>query len=152
MDLFFYLGFLPGGTEWVVIFVVFLLLFGSSKIPEFAKGLGKAVREFQKAKSEFDNEIKNLAEQTQDHVDTLKSDLIRTPESIVSSEGKLLAGTFTGDGRVQSPHSDFAVEVDHRMPGDKVFDANTGKPFLIPDPLVAVSVETPSPASEKHEG
>jgi sec-independent protein translocase protein TatA len=35
-----------GVTEWLVILVVVLLLFGGKKIPELMKGLGTGVREF----------------------------------------------------------------------------------------------------------
>ena len=38
-----------GGGELVVVLLVVLVLFGSRKIPEFAKGLGQAVKEFKKA-------------------------------------------------------------------------------------------------------
>ena len=38
-----------GTTEWIIIAVVILLLFGGKKIPEFFKGIGEAVREFKKA-------------------------------------------------------------------------------------------------------
>jgi sec-independent protein translocase protein TatA len=48
---------LLGGTEIVVVMVVALVLFGSRKIPEFAKGLGQAIKEFKKASSDVSNEI-----------------------------------------------------------------------------------------------
>jgi len=38
-----------GRSELLVIFVVVLLLFGSKKLPELARGLGKSMREFKKA-------------------------------------------------------------------------------------------------------
>ena len=38
-----------GTTEWLVIAVILLLLFGGKKIPEFFRGLGDAVKEFKKA-------------------------------------------------------------------------------------------------------
>lgn len=41
-----------GTTEWIVIGLVVLLLFGGKKIPEFFKGIGEAVREFKKASSD----------------------------------------------------------------------------------------------------
>lgn len=50
---------MPQGPEWVIIFVVVLLLFGAKKIPELARGLGKSMGEFKKAKDEFEREIKN---------------------------------------------------------------------------------------------
>jgi sec-independent protein translocase protein TatA len=49
----------PGGTEWVLILVVVLLLFGGKKIPELMKGLGKGISEFKKGKKEIDKELKD---------------------------------------------------------------------------------------------
>ena len=41
-----------GSTEIIVIGLVLLLLFGGKKIPELAKGLGDALKEFRKAAKE----------------------------------------------------------------------------------------------------
>ncbi len=38
-----------GTTEWLIIALIILLLFGGKKIPEFFKGLGESVKEFKKA-------------------------------------------------------------------------------------------------------
>ena len=38
-----------GGTEWIIIIAVVLLLFGGKKIPELMKGLGGGLKEFKKA-------------------------------------------------------------------------------------------------------
>ncbi len=38
-----------GGFEWVIILVIVLLLFGPSKLPQLAKGLGQSVKEFRDA-------------------------------------------------------------------------------------------------------
>ncbi|MDY0200667.1 MAG: twin-arginine translocase TatA/TatE family subunit [Bacteroidales bacterium] len=46
-----------GGTEIIVIVFVILILFGSKKIPEVARALGKGFREFQKASDEIKREI-----------------------------------------------------------------------------------------------
>ena len=48
----------PGIQEMVVIFLIVLLLFGAKKIPELARGVGKGMGEFKKAKTEFEREIK----------------------------------------------------------------------------------------------
>jgi len=50
------LAFISGG-ELIIVFLVFLLLFGSSKVPELAKGLGKGLREFKKATDDIKREI-----------------------------------------------------------------------------------------------
>jgi sec-independent protein translocase protein TatA len=41
---------MPGGGEWILIFLAVLLLFGGRKIPELMKGIGKGIREFNEAK------------------------------------------------------------------------------------------------------
>ena len=50
---------MPQGFEWIAIFVVVLLLFGAKKIPEFARGLGRSMGEFKKARADFEREIQN---------------------------------------------------------------------------------------------
>jgi len=42
-----------GYWEILIIFLIVLLIFGGKKIPEVAKGLGKGIREFKKAKDEI---------------------------------------------------------------------------------------------------
>lgn len=42
----------------MVIFLVVLLLFGAKKLPELAKGIGKAMGEFRSAQREFQDEIR----------------------------------------------------------------------------------------------
>ena len=52
------LAFSLGGPEVAIIFVLMLLLFGAKKLPELARGMGKSLGEFKKAKQEFEEEIK----------------------------------------------------------------------------------------------
>ena len=47
-----------GAPEITVIVLVVLLLFGGRKIPELMKGLGSGIREFNKAKNEVTDQIK----------------------------------------------------------------------------------------------
>lgn len=56
------LAFLDGPVIWVVLFVV-LLLFGGSKLPELARGMGKAKREFKKASEEVEDEVRNAVDE-----------------------------------------------------------------------------------------
>jgi sec-independent protein translocase protein TatA len=46
-----------GMPELIIIFIVILLLFGAKKLPELARGIGKSMGEFKKAKEEFEHEI-----------------------------------------------------------------------------------------------
>ncbi len=45
-------------SPWVLVAVLFVivLLFGGSKLPELAKGVGKSIKEFKKAASEDDDD------------------------------------------------------------------------------------------------
>jgi sec-independent protein translocase protein TatA len=45
------------GPDLIIILVIVLLLFGAKKLPELARGLGQAVKEFSKAKDEFEREV-----------------------------------------------------------------------------------------------
>ena len=46
-----------GAQEIMLIFLVILLLFGAKKLPELARGIGKSMGEFKKAREEFEHEI-----------------------------------------------------------------------------------------------
>jgi len=48
---------MPAAPEWIFIGILALILFGPKKLPELAKGLGKALGEIQKAKEDFHREI-----------------------------------------------------------------------------------------------
>jgi sec-independent protein translocase protein TatA len=45
------------GGDLLLILLLILLLFGAKKLPELARGMGQAIKEFQKAKDEFTDEL-----------------------------------------------------------------------------------------------
>jgi sec-independent protein translocase protein TatA len=47
----------PGGSEWILIILAVLILFGGRKIPEFMRGLGRGMREFNDAKNNVKREF-----------------------------------------------------------------------------------------------
>ena len=51
-----------GAMEITIIFIIVLLLFGGKKLPELAKGLGKGIKEFKKAKNDISEEINKVTE------------------------------------------------------------------------------------------
>lgn len=51
-----------GMGELLIILAILLLLFGGSKLPGLAKGLGQSVKEFKKAAKEGDDDDKPSAE------------------------------------------------------------------------------------------
>ena len=52
---------LPHGSEWLIILLLVVILFGAEKLPKLARGLGKSLGEFKKAKEEFEKEVQNAA-------------------------------------------------------------------------------------------
>ena len=52
-----------GMTEIILILIVVLVLFGGKKIPELARGLGKAQAEYKKAKETIENEVSEFKEE-----------------------------------------------------------------------------------------
>jgi sec-independent protein translocase protein TatA len=64
-------GLLPtGGMEWVLILAVLLLLFGGTKLPALAKGLGQSIKEFKKASKEEDPPIPAAGKEEPKKTDT----------------------------------------------------------------------------------
>ena len=51
---------MPAAPEWIFISILALVLFGPKKLPELARGLGKALAELQKAKEDFHREITGI--------------------------------------------------------------------------------------------
>ena len=51
-----------GAKEIIIILIVVLILFGSSKIPEFAKSLRKGINEFKKVGDDLKEGIEDTPE------------------------------------------------------------------------------------------
>jgi len=55
-----------GGQEMIIIFLIVLLLFGAKKLPQLARGVGKSMGEFKKAREDFEREIQTGEEEARD--------------------------------------------------------------------------------------
>src|SRR5207237_8986074 len=67
------------GSDLIIIMLIILELFGSKKLPELARGMGQAMKEFQKTKDEFSDELHKAGKS---EADTGKPEL-RSAESTV---------------------------------------------------------------------
>jgi TatA/E family protein of Tat protein translocase len=52
-----------GGPEMLLVLVLILVLFGGKGLPEFARGLGRTIREFKKASAGVEAEFKRALEE-----------------------------------------------------------------------------------------
>ena len=64
-----FIRFLASGSEWIIIALVILLLFGGKKIPELMRGLGKGVKSFKEGVNEAKDEINKAKEEVDKPVD-----------------------------------------------------------------------------------
>ena len=68
-----------GAPEIILIAIVFLVLFGSKKIPELMQGLGKGIREFKDATNGIQKEIQentgHITNQIQEHIQEVKKEI-----------------------------------------------------------------------------
>jgi sec-independent protein translocase protein TatA len=55
-----------GGSEIMVLLLIFLLLFGAKKIPELARSLGRAKREFTNAHDEVSGQVQEIQKKAKD--------------------------------------------------------------------------------------
>ena len=92
------------GPDLIVILLIILVLFGAKKLPELARGMGQAVKEFQKAKDEFNDELHKAGKS---EAETAKPD-VKPAESTVARGENRPASSLT------SPQPNQAV-----TPGDK---------------------------------
>ncbi len=58
-----------GWPELLVIGIVFIVLFGANKIPEAAKGLGEAIRNFKSAVKSGSEAVQNEAAELQKKIE-----------------------------------------------------------------------------------
>jgi len=75
-----------GLPETIAIAVVVLLVFGPKKLPEIGKSLGKAIKGFQEASSDFQSEFKKEADAIASAVSEPIETAVKTPSQIESTE------------------------------------------------------------------
>jgi sec-independent protein translocase protein TatA len=79
------------GPDLIVILLIILVLFGAKKLPELARGMGQAVKEFQKAKDEFNDELHKAGKS---ETEVAKPD-VKPAESIVARTETQTTPTIT---------------------------------------------------------
>ncbi len=77
------------GQEFFFLFLIALLLFGSRKIPEMARGLGKGLREFRKATDDIKREINESTPELKKDFDDIKKDINKSADDVTKDFNKL---------------------------------------------------------------
>ena len=76
-----------GMTELIIILVILLLLFGSTRLPQLAKGMGKSIREFKKGVAEGEDDDRQL--------DAARRERLREPDDERARDADLASDKFT---------------------------------------------------------
>lgn len=54
---------MPGGSEWMLVALIAVLLFGAGKLPKLARSAGSAIGEFKKARHTAEEEVQKAKEE-----------------------------------------------------------------------------------------
>jgi sec-independent protein translocase protein TatA len=92
------------GPDLIVILLIILVLFGAKKLPELARGMGQAVKEFQKAKDDFNDELHKAG----------KSETEIAQPDVKPAQSTVARGGEPAPGAVAPPQANEAV-----TPGEK---------------------------------
>ena len=63
-----------GTQELILIFLLALLLFGAKRLPELFKSFGKSIKEFKKATSGVEDEIRTAMDTEEPQIEKTKND------------------------------------------------------------------------------
>ena len=107
------------GMEWIIVIVaVILFLFGAKKIPELARGLGKATGEFNRGKYLVQREMRSdgLLSQTEPVPEPIKVDA--APKSVESNSPLTQAAENLGIPIEGRSEQELKVMIKERVTGE----------------------------------
>jgi sec-independent protein translocase protein TatA len=143
-----------GTPEMMLIFVIVLVLFGGNKLPEFARGLGKTMREFKKAASGVEEEFKRALEEDERKTNAAQLAASSTPQLLPASEtpahdehgyGGGPAPTATADAGTSAPATTATMEAAGGTTEPAVAPAVTGETAPVASPAPSTPPAPPAP-------
>ena len=123
-----------GPAELLVIMAIALIVFGPKKLPEIGKGLGNALREFNKARTDF---MDSLNTDSDSHHEPAHTPSYSSTPSLTEPEGTVAAGT-----KVEYPETHTAAAEDalpygsdfHAVEGNSQPSFRTAEPDRTAEP------------------
>lgn len=82
------------GSEWaIIILLALVLVFGTKRLPQFSRAIGKAVGEYEKARQTFQREMQEAADQ-------VRRDVPGSSSSSASASANAAAGSAIVNSRL----------------------------------------------------
>lgn len=75
---------MPGGGELFIIVLIIIMLFGSKKIPELARGIGKGIKEVKNATNGIQEEIRDGERKM--NIEKNQQEIKRQAEALLNKE------------------------------------------------------------------
>jgi TatA/E family protein of Tat protein translocase len=97
--------FISGGEIFVILLAI-LLFFGADKIPEFARMMGKGVREFRKATDDIKRELSNSTSGIKNDIRSIGDDMSSTLNKEISEPVQKTADETVATLEDHSNHMD----------------------------------------------
>ena len=137
-----------GPAELIIILAIALIVFGPKKLPDIGKGIGNALREFNKARNDFMDSLNSESHRDEPSYSSASTASVDdTPSSVVAYDGERkveFPEPLAADDADALPYgSDFYTE------GDTQPTFRTGEPEAAP---VAVAATDKSPNESAKEG
>lgn len=111
-----------GGGEFLIIFLVALVVLGPTKLPEAARQIGKVIGEFRKVSNSFQSELKNaLDDPVERATREIRKDVtsVAQPPAIVDGTPSTAETNDPTPGAATPPDADGSDQTDPPMHGDR---------------------------------
>lgn len=97
-----------GGTEWLVLLGVVLIVVGPKNLPAAARKMGQIMSTLRRAADEFKRQLMTMDQEVRKAVDEVKSDYVDTPKSDAASTGASASSESTDRAETdyESPYPD----------------------------------------------
>ena len=145
-----------GGTEWLVLLGVILIVVGPKNLPAAARKFGQIMAQLRRAADEFKRQILSMDEEIRNTVeDVVKTDYVETPkdEAASTSSSESSDGTPADDGadRAAAETDSYGANYDENnpYPGHEFYDETQYQNEPEATASVDPAVSEPPPAPEK---
>jgi sec-independent protein translocase protein TatA len=102
-----------GGSELIFTLLIVVMLFGSEKIPEIARALGKIMRQVKDATNDIKSEITNSADMNGIDLKSIKNNFTGEIENVKQGINKMISENATGNDplNIKSITEDINTEI-----------------------------------------